>query len=266
MGNEQDISSQETIVPDTGKRSIKVINRDMLKYMALFLMGVGHEIMFIGFSHFKTWPVLILRFFIFGQFFAPQVFFFFISEGFTHTRSRKKYIIRLLIFTLITQVPFYLCNLIDNPWWTIFTKWSVLASLLAGLLVLTVWETKWKLPVRILVMAAITGATALIQAEWMIMGPILIFLYYILKDKPIIRFIVVEIALAVYQLCINGFNLALSWGAWGYWVAGSVALLVITFFYNGRKGHFPVFSKWVFYVFYPLHLLIPFILKTFFNF
>ena len=28
----------------------------MLKYMVLFVMGVGYEIMYIGVSHVKTWP------------------------------------------------------------------------------------------------------------------------------------------------------------------------------------------------------------------
>ena len=39
------------------------------------------------------------------------------------------------------------------------------------------------------------------------------------------------------------------------------SIIVITFFYNGRKGHFPTFSKWVFYVFYPLHLIIAIVAR-----
>ena len=58
-------------VLDNKDSRIRFINRDMLKYMALFMMGVGHEMMFLGIGHFKTLPIFILRFFIFGQMFAP---------------------------------------------------------------------------------------------------------------------------------------------------------------------------------------------------
>lgn len=35
---------------------VKVINRDMLKYIALILMGIGHMMAFIGINHFTDIP------------------------------------------------------------------------------------------------------------------------------------------------------------------------------------------------------------------
>ena len=230
------------------------------------MMGIGHEMMFLGISHFKTLPSFVLKFFIYGQMFAPPVFFFFISEGFRYTRSRKKYALRLLVFTLITQIPYYLCSFREAPWWSIFTHWSVLASLFAGLMVLMVWERGWKLPLKILAMIGIAGATVLIKAEWMFFGPLVIFLFYVFREKPVLRLVSFELAMLVHLYFSNGFTFYFAFGGWAYFIAETIAMLVITFFYNGRKGHFPTFSKWVFYVFYPLHLLIPYILKAFFNF
>lgn len=43
----------------------------------------------------------------FGRISFP-IFAFLITEGYIHTRSRKKYIKRLLIFAIISQVPFML--------------------------------------------------------------------------------------------------------------------------------------------------------------
>ena len=41
---------------------IRFINRDMLKYMALFLMVGGHLILYIGIGHFIDWmPKFFLR-------------------------------------------------------------------------------------------------------------------------------------------------------------------------------------------------------------
>ena len=257
--------SEENTLKLNQRTGLKVINRDLLKYMAIFMMGVGHMIIYLGVKHFKDiLPIWGLRFFVLGEFFAPPVFFFFISEGFRFTRSRKKYAIRLFVIALITQIPFYFCHNPEGPFWKFFTTWNVMFSLLAGLLVLMVWEIKWKLYLRIIVMVAITGFTALIQAEWMVYGPLLIFLFYILREKPVLRLIIYEAVMFTWQFIVNGFNFALSWGAWGDFLAVTVSIIVITFFYNGKKGHFPTFSKWFFYVFYPPHLLAVIIIRALF--
>ena len=243
---------------------LKVINRDMLKYMAMFMMGVGHMIIYLGVKHFAgILPGWVMKFFVYGEFFAPPVFFFFISEGFRYTRSRKKYAIRLLVISLITQIPFFFCHYPDEPLWKILTSWNVMASLLAALLVLMVWDSKWKLYLRIIVMVVITGLTVLIQAEWMAFGPIMAFIFYLLREKPVLRFVIFEAVMLVWQFIMNGFYISFTLGAWGYFLAVSAAIIVITFFYNGKKGHFPTFSKWVFYVFYPAHLLAVILIRAF---
>ena len=242
---------------------IRFINRDMLKYMALFLMGGGHLIIYIGIQHFIDWmPLWLLRLFIYGEMFTPPVFFFFISEGFRYTRSRKKYALRLLVLALITQIPYYFCHFFQSePLWYIFLNWNVIVTLLAGITVLMVWESKWKLPVRIIVMILITGATALIQSEWAVAGPILIFMFYMTGKKPVLRFILYTVAMFAYSFFVNGFYWPYATSTWCYLIAEMCSIVVITFFYNGRKGHFPAFSKWAFYVFYPLHLVVAVVVK-----
>lgn len=87
MGNETTV--QESASKESKWNKIRFINRDMLKYMALFLMGGGHLIIYIGITHFTGWmPMWLLRLFVYGEMFAPPVFFFFISEGFRCTCSR----------------------------------------------------------------------------------------------------------------------------------------------------------------------------------
>lgn len=241
---------------------IKVINRDMLKYMALILMGVGHMMAFIGTKHFSFIPRPLFLFMIYGQFFAPPVFFFFISEGLIYTRSRKKYAIRLAIIAVITQIPYYLCEFEGEPIWKILTNWSVLASLFAGLMVLIVWETKWRLIVRILIMLVITVVACLLNFEWMGIAQVAIFLMYMLRKKPVERFLAFFGLMLIHQFISNGFSFAINIQSVRYLVAEMSAMIVITFFYNGKKGHFPTFSKWIFYVFYPLHLLAAYMIKA----
>ena len=240
---------------------IKVINRDMLKYMALILMGVGHMIAFIGMKYFSFIPRPLFILMFYGQFFAPPVFFFFISEGFIHTRDRKKYAIRLAGIAVITQIPYYLCEFSEEPIWKILTNWNVLASLFAGLMVLIVWETKWRLFVRVLIMVFITGVACLLTFEWMGFAQVAIFAMYILRRKPVERFLVFFGLMLIHQFICNGFTFSINIQSVRYLVAEMAAMIVITFFYNGKKGRFPTFSKWLFYVFYPLHLLVAYIIK-----
>lgn len=254
----------EEVSVEPRKASLRCINRDMLKYMAMFLMITGHMIVYLGIDHFKDIvPVPVLRFFVFAEMFAPPVFFFFISEGYRYTRSRKKYALRLLIIALITQVPFYFCHYYEEPLWKILTSWNVMLTLLAGLVVLMVWESKWKTAVRIIVMIAITGFTVLIESEWMGFGPAVVFFLYILRERPVLRLVVFEALMLLHQFIMNGFCFVFTWGAWGFFLAETAAMIVITFFYNGKKGHFPTFSKWTFYVFYPAHLLAVILIRTF---
>ena len=42
-----------------------------------------------------------------------------------------------------------------------------------------------------------------------------------------------------------------------------LSCVLITLFYNGKKGKYPVFSKWFFYIFYPAHVLVAAILNRF---
>ena len=245
----------------TKVNNIKVVNRDMLKYMALITMGIGHMITFIGPKHFSFLPRPLFLLAFYEQFFAPPVFFFFISEGFVYTRSRKKYALRLAIIALITQIPYYLCEFEGEPVWAMLTNWSVLASLLAGLLVLIVWESGWKLPVRIIVMLAITTVTFLLTFEWMIFAPVCIFMMYILREQPFKRFAAFAILMLIHQFVCNGFAFCFNIQSVRYLIAELAAMIVVTFFYNGKKGHFPTFSKWIFYVFYPLHLLVAYLIK-----
>lgn len=51
MGNETTV--QETTSQESKWNKIRFINRDMLKYMALFLMGGGHLIIYIGITQYS---------------------------------------------------------------------------------------------------------------------------------------------------------------------------------------------------------------------
>lgn len=232
--------------------AFQFINRDLLKYIALLLMTLGHWAVDI----YRIFPVKpFFQFSVAVEFFAPPVFFFFITEGYHYTRSKSKYAIRLLIFALITQIPHALTMPGGLTLYTLFLQWSVLMTLFLGLVSLIVLHCSWKLPLRLLTIAALMAVSWLLQAEWAISGIVLMLLFDLLREKPLLRlvlyiplvFIIMTITAGQFPSPNTYLQILLP-----MWIAG----IVITFLYNGKKGHFPRFSKYFFYVWYPLHLLL----------
>lgn len=52
---------------------------------------------------------------------AFPVFAFLITEGFAHTRNRKKYFLRLMSFAIISEIPWFLLNGADGTHNVMFT-------------------------------------------------------------------------------------------------------------------------------------------------
>ena len=236
---------------------LQLIDRDLLKFIALILMTLGHWALDI-YAVIPSKP--LLQFFIAAQYFAPPVFFFFISEGFQYTSSKSKYMIRLLIFAVITQIPHSLTQPGGLTLYDLFLGWSVLMTLFLGLAALTVLHCEWKLPLRLLTIAALTAVSRVLNCEWAVSGIIIMLLFDLLRDKPLLRLASYTVLmLAVIGVTVGHFPDTAVFLRYllPVWSAG----VVITFFYNGRKGRFPLFSKYFFYIWYPLHLLLQYLFQ-----
>ena len=236
---------------------LQFIDRDLLKYIALVLMTLGHWALDI-YAIIRSKP--FMQFSIAAQFFAPPVFFFFITEGYHYTKSKSKYAIRLLIFAVITQIPHSMTQPGGLTLHNLFLQWSVLMTLFLGLVALIVLHCEWKLPLRLLTIAALMGVSWLLNCEWAVSGIMIMLLFDLLRDKPLLRLIsYIVLMFAVISVTIGSFPDSTVFLRYllPVWSAG----IVITFFYNGRKGHFPLFPKYFFYVWYPLHLLLQWLFQ-----
>lgn len=189
---------------------------------------------------FWSYANLILR--LIGRLAFP-IYCFLLVEGFLHTRSIPKYALRLGIFAIISEVPFDLA-LYDT--WFDFRSQNVFFTLLLGLL--TLWAMKaleplpkQQQPFRYL--AALTGMllAEFLQTDYSAYGVLLIVLLYLFHSNR------------KWQ-SIAGAALTL-------WQSFTAPLAFLcTHFYNGERGK--QFSKYIFYAFYPLHLLLLFFIRT----
>src|SRR5699024_9839132 len=67
---------------------------------------------------------------------AFPLFAFFISEGYIHTKNVKKYFLRLIIFALISQIPFMLFRTLVGEWKLL----NVIVTLILGLLAIFIYD------------------------------------------------------------------------------------------------------------------------------
>ncbi len=250
------------------KSRLKIINRDAIKYIIVFFMFCGHLLAWLNvgdtppdglFADCPLWQ----RLFIELSIITPPVMFFFVADGFKYTRSRKKYAVRLLIFACITQVPYYLL------WFRLFGWWqtNVMFALFFSLLALCAWESRFRLWQRICLVTLCCLATLAIQTEWFIFAPLIVLGLHIFREKPKARAIWYFSVWAVYLLIskvplfMDGFSLIKLEVTLAHIFDFAAAYALMTVFYSGKKGRFPTFSKWFFYIFYPSHILLTVILK-----
>lgn len=224
----------------------------VLKIIACISMFLDHFKFILGNSDFVTT--------YFGRFAFP-IYAFLISEGYCHTRNFAKYLGRLLLFAVISQLPAYLLFspfLDGNPYLNVFF------TLALGLIAIRFYDKveNKKLALILVFITALFGD--IIHCDYGTLGVLLISVFYILRDKKnllafsasgliLLNYLsnVTEISLA--NLANIKFQLTLSLFA--------IVSLIFIFLYNGKLGKSNKYIKMGFYLFYPLHLLVFYIAR-----
>ena len=224
------------------------LNRDMLKYMAITAMLLDHIAWYLlpfGTPAAQTFHVV-------GRITAP-VMCFFAAQGYVYTRSLPRYLGRLLIFAAISQAPWYFLHRDSQT-----PSFNFLLTLVFCLLTIHAWERIENLPLRVLAVVACTAATW--YCDWHFYAPLWCLFFHLFRNdraKQLLSFTLV--ALVYIEEAVRA-RLAAGYGAIGSLKGAAFTLdvfLAIPLFllYNEKKGRF-AWSKWVFYVFYPLHLAV----------
>ena len=176
----------------------------------------------------------------FGRIAFP-VFAFLVAEGFAHTRNRMRYFLSLLLFAVISEVPWYLLNGADGTH-------NVMFTLVLGVLALAAFERLREH--RILCCCSILLTAWLVawlgtDYEWR--GVLMIVVFYLLgmvKNMPVTLRRMLQLLFA--------FPLMMHYG-----ITGALFACVVIFLYDGTRGfiHGNV-AKYGFYAFYPAHLFL----------
>ncbi|SFG12901.1 TraX family protein [Oribacterium sp. WCC10] len=179
----------------------------------------------------------LFNFLIVFRHFSFPFFAFLLVEGFIHTSGFWKYFIRVLVFAIISEVPFDLCLYNETYNWGLQNP---LFTLAAGLLVMH-YMYKWRHNVFMKwgVVALGAGIAYLLNFQFGLFGILSIaFMYNFHKEK------VLQIGSGAIVTAIGSVS--------AYFLP--VLCFIPIWFYNGERGHFN--PKWLYYIYYPLHLVV----------
>lgn len=195
---------------------------------------------------------------------AFPIFAFMSVEGYFHTHNFKKYAQRMLLFAVLSEIPF---DLMYGGTWFYPVHQNVIWTLLMGLLGIHLMETvrkKQKLWVYVLVSAGVVAAGGILGTLCMVdyygVGVLTVFIFYFFRGRK--------------WWCLLGQLLALYWvnvqmlGGLMYPIQlfgmefelcqQGLALLALLpiWLYRGRQGYHSKPFQYACYAFYPVHMLI----------
>ena len=227
-------------------KRVRLLDGTMLKIIAMVSMVFDHvgDMFFPG----MLWFRMIGRL-------AMPIFSFCIAEGYVHTRDKNKYLLRMGLFALISEVPFDLAFEGKIG----FSHQNIMVTFFIAILALRLFDlnrgvrkeksgkySTFRTLLGVLAVIAMAGFALLIKADYTIFAVIAVFLFYVLKD--IRQFARMGVGVAFLALTRT----------MGYYCTTGLSLIPLLF-YNGKRGKG---LKWLFYAFYPGHLLLLYLIKT----
>ena len=189
---------------------------------------------------------------------ALPIFCYLIVEGFYHTHSIRKYATRLLCFAIVSQIPYMLCVYKSLSW----NGLNVLFTLLIGLLVIAIIDCyKFNKAIYMVSIIVVTmGGQYLAKtfnSDGCYVAVYMMVCFYVFRNKHLLQFLSMVIINGHLTLSLNLTTIAI----------GQIAIpiqrqllavfaLIPIWLYNGRKGISNRYIQYGFYAFYPIHLML----------
>ncbi|MDO5155644.1 MAG: TraX family protein [Eubacteriales bacterium] len=217
---------------DTKRGIFDSFTLKMIAIITMLIDHIGYTCIPMGTSQYTVFRAI-------GRIAFP-IFCFLIVEGFYHTRSHLNYLIRLAIFAILSEIPF------DLAFRHTMFDWgsqNVFFTLMLGLLSLFCLEEINNRRVFVIPLVLIWAGAYFIQCDYGLGGVLLIDMFYHARKTPIIRAILAALLLYLF------------FGKFELWGLIAIPLIML---YNGKKGPS---IKMLFYWFYPVHLMILYLIN-----
>ena len=204
---------------------------------------------------------------------AFPIFAFMAVEGYFHTRSFKKYILRMLLFAVLSEIPF---DLMYGGTWFYPVHQNVLWTFLLGLLGVWLMEQVRKkgktwmyLLVCVLVVPAGLVLGTLCMVDYYGVGVLTVFVFYFLHGRKWWCFLGQLAALYWLNVELLGglmypvqlFGMEFELCQQGLALLALIPILL----YRVRQGYHSKSFQYLCYAFYPVHILLLVVVLNFIN-
>ena len=245
---------------------LKCISQEGLKLLACLTMLIDHigAILILmlyqtaaaaGSSHAGSLLELYQFLRIVGRLAFP-IYCFLLSEGVHYTSNPEKYCLRLLIAALVAELPYDLALRGGFTW----EKQSVMVTLLLGFLALEGMKRCPNLILKLLIPLPFAWLAGKLRCDYGANGIWLMALFFLTREvrhAPLLQL------LGMWFLFSPGHLMVLNWVGGVRITAQEWAVLSVfpIALYSGEKQSHSKGLQWAFYLFYPVHLTLLWILK-----
>lgn len=203
-----------------GQPQVEAISKnDTLKVIAVISMLIDH----IGYVLFPQH--MFLR--VIGRIAFP-IFAYSVTAGYTNTRNLKKYAMRLLLFALISQIPYHFFS----P-----GKLNIMFTLLYGLGCIYFIDKK-----KYILLFLAAALSVFVPMDYGTYGVFVTVLFYIYRDNPKLT-VISQVAVTLAYVLLHNISVQF--------------FCVVSLLFILKKWKINiVLNKYFFYVFYPAHITI----------
>lgn len=243
------------------KKPLGGISANTLKILASIFMVLDH--MWATMVSGNDWMTYL------GRLTFP-IFAFLISEGFIHTSNVKKYILRLLGFALLSEIPF---NLFYGGNWFYPYHQNVMFTLLLGLLGIVVIDkarkekTAKSIIKSVLLLIPISLGAFITFPDYGFWGYLTVIMFYLFRGFRFAWLLQLVSMILLHLILPEGQNIIIELFGKNYEFAVqgfAVLALIPIWLYNGKKGKGGKILQYGFYAFYPVHMIILYLIRYFF--
>lgn len=213
------------------ENSLLAKRNDFLKVVAAIAMLVDHAAVLPAFA--DTNAYIIMR--LIGRIAFP-IFAYYIAAGFINTHNLKKYVIRLFICAVISQIPYTL-------YFKNYLGLNIIFTFLIAAAVIYFIKLQWHYTAAVIALLPVCIEILFhISFDYSIYGIITVVIFYLFMDKPHKAGIIFTIATLLFSICMkNPIQM---------FAVLSVALIFI------KPPIYVKVPKYFFYYFYPAHLMV----------
>ena len=241
-------------------QKFKFINSNILKVFAMICMVLDH--MWATIIPGNQWMNNVGRL-------AFPIFAFLIVEGFIHTSDFKKYIKRLFIFAVISEIPF---NLMSSSSIIFPFHQNTIFTLLLGLLCISeIDKIKTKKDLKTIILGTLKIILFLLLGvfglvDYGLTGILTIIVFYVFRNIKLSWLWQLISLVCLYIVFFGGRSIIVNILGTDCFIpiqGLAVLSLIPIWLYNGKRGKNNKLLQYTYYLFYPVHMLCLYLIYYF---